>query len=227
MANPAFSLARHINEQQCCDAPGCRLPRTTIERFCKTHRTAYVRYGHPAGAPLKPAAWAPIATQVRSLLSANADHPGTQQVRQFLSNWMATATANENAFYGAQELARISRHGVNAMDVLVEVCAFWTWLQRNPHALPQGSRDSDRAVDFAVSRAVFALAPRPKRVSWHKPGSRAYSTKARSSGLAYIGKHLRQTLAPFLVNVAHSIQPEEVLKAKAAEAMRAPFRSPF
>lgn len=226
MPAPSFTNARRINEQRCCDAAGCALPRLGLERFCASHARTYRRYGHPTGRPVKPSSWAAFRVQVQTLLAANADHPGTKQVLQFLSAWMAKATTNETAFYGAEEVSRLVRHGVTSMDILVEVCAFWSWHQRNPRALPSGP-DADRAVDFALSRAVFGLAPRPRRVSWATPGSPAYSPKPRSSGLAYVGKHLRQTLAPFLVNVAHSIEPEEVLKAKAAEAMKAPFRSPL
>ena len=227
MPTPSFTRAQRLNEQQCCDASGCSLPRHSIDRFCSSHTNTYRRYGHPAAGPLKPSSWAPFRAQVRTLLDANADHPGAQQVLRLITAWMATATNNDSAFPGAEELARLSGHGVTAMDMLVEACALWSMLQRSPRTLPQGGPDADRAVDFAISRAVFGLAPRARRQSWTTPGSRSYSTKARSSALAHIGKHLRQTLAPFLVNVAHSIEPEADLKAKAAEAMRAPFRSPL
>lgn len=224
MPAPSFNQAKLINEQKCCDAPGCSMPREGINRWCLSHLNTVRRYGHPAAGPLRSTRWATERTQVRNLLEANEDHPGLQQVLTMLKAWIGRAAANESAYPGAEEVARIARHGVQPLEVLVEVCAFWSWLQLNPRAIPQGGADGTRAVDFAISRAVFGLAPRPRRVSWASPGKAPYSPKARSTALAHIGQHLRQTLAPFLVNVSHHVEPPEAKAAKAAEAMKAPFR---
>jgi len=222
---PSFTHAQILNEMHSCDAAGCSLPRSGINRWCSDHLNKARRYGHPAAGPLRPNRWATERAQVRALLGANVDHPGLQQVLAMLSAWMAKGSANESSYPGAEEVARLSRHGVSALDILVEVCAFWCWLQVNPRSLPQGGADGARAVDFALSRAVFHLAPRPQRVAW--PSQTSYSRKARSSALAHIGRHLRQTLAPFLVNVSHHVEPPEAKAARAAEAMKAPFFRPF
>lgn len=222
MPAPSFTHARLLNEMHSCDAPGCSLPRSGIDRWCSDHKNTVRRYGHPSARALRPNRWATERAQVRALLAANSDHPGLQQVLSMLSAWKATGCANESSYPGAEEVARLSRHGVSALDILAEVCAFWAWLQANPRALPQGGADGDKAVDYAISRAVFNLAPRPKRVAW--PSQTSYSRKARSSALASVGQHLRRTTAPFLINVAASIEPPDAKAARAAEAMRAPLR---
>lgn len=226
MPAPTFNHAKLLNERQCCDASGCHSARHGVNRWCREHLNTAKRYGHPQAGPLRATRWATERDQVRALLSANGDHPGLQQVLSMLKAWMATATSNESAYPGANEVARVARHGVPPMDILVEVCAFWAWLQSNPRALPQGGPDGDRAVDFAVSRAVCGLAPRPRRVSWASPTKTSYSPKARSTSLAHIGRHLRQSLAPFLANVSHHVEPPEAKAARAAEAMKAPFFRP-
>lgn len=224
MPAPSFTHARLLNEMHSCDAAGCSLPRSGIDRWCRDHLNTVRRYGHPAAGPLRPNRWATERDQVRALLAANSDHPGLQQVLSMLSAWIATGCANESSYPGAEEVARLSRHGVSVLDILAEVCAFWCWLQANPRALPQGGTDGDKAVDYAISRAVFNLAPRPQRVAW--PSQISYSRKARSTALAHIGRHLRQTLAPFLANVSHHVEPPEAKAARAAEAMKAPFSRP-
>lgn len=226
MPAPSFASAKLLNEQKCCDAPGCTMPRDGINRWCRTHLRTVRRYGHPEAGPLRPNQWAEERRQVRTLLEANEAHQGLQQALHMLKLWMAKATADDRAYPGAEEVARIARHGASPLDVLVEVCALWSWLQGNPRAIPQGGPEGDRSVDFAISRAVFGLAPRPRRVSWASPNSVPYSPKARSSALAHVGQHLRQTLAPFLVNVSHHVEPPHVAAARAAEAMKAPFFRP-
>jgi len=104
------------------------------------------------------------------------------------------------------------------------------FLKSHPRAVPD-----DRSWDFAVSSAVLQLAPRPRRTTrragdhWpvnSAPGnSQSYAPKARTSALAFIGKHLRETFAPLLVNVQHSIESRDA-QQKAFEAeLAAPFRA--
>lgn len=207
--------------------------RQGLSRWCKDHTTRGLRYGHADAGPLRPKQWAAERRAVLELLEANADHPGLQQVLSVLSSWSAKARSNEDAFKGADEIARLARHGITSLDILSEVCACWTWLQQNPHALPVGS---DRAADFAISRAVFQLAPRPRRqtrgpggywpVTVKAPANRSYSPKARPSALAYVGGHLRAILAPFLANVAHSLETREEQHEAQQAALRAPLRAP-
>lgn len=120
------------------------------------------------------------------------------------------------------------RHGVKARTILVEACACWAWLQRNPRALPD-----DRSRDFALSHAVFQLAPRPRRQtrgaggSWpvlvEVRASCSYSPKARPSALAHVGANLRQTLSLFFANVAQSLDMQAQRESAQQAAVRAPL----
>ena len=159
---------------------------------------------------------------VADLFARNVTHKGQLQALEWVSGLVARATHNEGAFKGAEELARLARHGVKAADILTELCAVTMYLDANPRAVP-----SDAAWDYAVSSAVFKLAPRPRRIT-RKVGSpwgvtvkaasgNSYAPKPRTSALAFVGRHLRESLAPFIVNVQRSIQSRDAQR-KAFEA---------
>lgn len=229
MKSPLFSLAVDKNQLGTCAAPGCALHRYSISQFCKDHHQQALRYGHPHARPLKPAQWAKERAAVRHLLESNPDHPGLVQVLELLASWSALAVGNDAAFKGAEEIARLARHGIKPLDILTEVAACRAWTAANPNALP-----SDKARDFAISRAVFALSPRPRRFT-RGPGGYwpvtakarlpSYSPKARPSALAYVGAHLRAVLAPFLANISGHLEAAELRKVHTEAAMRAPFRT--
>jgi hypothetical protein len=141
---------------------------------------------------------------------------------------MDMAAADESAFKGAREVAQLVRHGVSPLQLLTEICSHWFWVSDFGHRFP-----SDRAADFALSRAVFALAPRP-RVATKGPGSsgtwgrptdtpQSWSVKPRESALAYVGSHLRVYLAPFLASVVSGIEEQRKLTADPQALMRLPF----
>ncbi|MGA0610646.1 hypothetical protein [Caldimonas sp. KR1-144] len=147
----------------------------------------------------------------------------------YLDQWSTEACADEKAFRGANEIARLKRHGIKPLELLTEACAFWLWLQRHPQVLP-----SDRAEDFALSRALFGMAPRPRRqtrgpggvwpVNKKLAASCSYAPRARPTAMAYVGQHLRRTLAPFFANVVSSIELQAEQQAAREAAMRAPFK---
>jgi hypothetical protein len=231
MASPTFQYAVAANERTHCDNhKNCGGLRAGINRFCAACLPRSRLYGHPEARLLRPSMWATERQRVAQLLAVNADHPGLRAVMSFLDGWSARACANGQAFKGAEDVARVARHGVSTMTVLTELAAFHVWLQRNPHGLPD-----QRACDFAMSRAVFGLAPRPRRfvraggrwpVGDTMTAKNSYSPKPRASGLAYVGGHLREVLGPFLANVALSIEQQDQQKADYLSAMRAPLRAP-
>jgi hypothetical protein len=225
----ALSTAITVNQRMVCQLPGCCYLRHGLDPWCKAHTAPARLYGHPSAPPLKPSQWASQRAAVRALLDANADHPGLKQALSWMSLWVRKAAEVSTAYKGAEEVGRLVRHGVTPSALLVEVCAIAAWLDQHPHALP-----SDRARDFAISRAVFAMAPRPRRITRHASGRwgqvnrpTSYSPKPRLSALSHVGQHLRQSLAPFLANVLTSLEDQDQHRANALAAMRAPLRAPI
>lgn len=173
--------------------------------------------------------WAAEREEVGRLLAANAEHPGLKSVLAHLTTWCEAACDNSRAFDGANEIARVIRHGVKPVAILTEAAAFTLWLGKHPHALPDL-----RSTDFALARAVFGLAPRERRqtrgpggvwpVSSALVSNCSYSPKPRPSALAHVGSYLRATLAPFLANIASSVEAKAQAQAALAEAMKAPLR---
>jgi hypothetical protein len=220
--------AKAANALSTCRLPGCTLPRTGLQPWCSGHDRTARRYGHPDGAPIKRRQLLPYRTEVESLLSANEAHEGLLQVLVFLDRWIVEAQGNPRAWKGAQEVARLHAHGVNARRLLVEFLAAALWLQDHGHRLPD-----DRARDFMLSRAVFSLAPRARKPTgpawWRTERAKtpaSYAAKALPSALAYVGRHLRQALAVFLANVQAGVEAERRQKTDPDAALRAPLRAP-
>lgn len=136
---------------------------------------------------------------------------------------MHGAAAAEDSFKGAPEIARLVLHGVSPRDLLVEVCAFWCFLQDNPRALPD-----KRSEDFGLSRAVMHLAPRPRRFTREAvaKGTTGYPLRPKFSALDSLGAWLRSVLASFLVNVAEAVATKETRAAETLAQLRAPLVSP-
>lgn len=221
---PAPPLAGLIRQNSflLCSVSGCDEQRRGLGSYCKTHSVVFRRYGHAEQRPIQAGRWASYRTHVRDLFAANAEHPGFKQALAWVADMLQRAAVNESAFKGAEELARLIRHGVTAETVLVEVCAFRFFCTTSPTAFR-----SDRAADVAMSRAVYALAPRDRRViagTGSKPKS--YAPKAKPSALAYLGHHLRTSLSFLLANVQLAIEQREEAKAAALVAINAPLAQP-
>lgn len=217
-----------------CRHPGCSKTQFQVGPFCVNHASRARRYGHPAAMPINRRHFDLERTQVRALLRDNIDHPGTKHALGFVSDFMAQAAAVDDEtpsapWPGGREVRRVIRSGARPLDVLVELAALALYLQRHPFALPD-----DQSRDFAASRAVFQLAPRSKRYvrdsagAWPvnpKPGYRckfAYQEPLRSA-LAYVGKALREPLAPFIANVCTTVEQYPDRRKKVEEDMRLPF----
>jgi hypothetical protein len=216
------------NSLHACALPGCSKPRHGVERWCKDHTLRSRRHGHPNARALASKLWSTERDLVADLLSKNVRHRGQLQAIDWLAGLIAQSVANERSFKGSEELARLARHGVTPQSILIELAAVHLYLTANPRAVPD-----DRAWDFAVSGAVTRLAPRPRR-STRKPGTPwpvtakartnfTYSPKARPSALAFLGRHLRQSLAPFLANVQSAIETREQQQRSFEAELSAPL----
>jgi hypothetical protein len=231
MQSEHFRRSVASNELHRCSNKSCGRLRVGVNAWCQPCLMKARRLGHPQARALRPKQWAAERQAVAALLATNEGHPGLRSALDLLTRWSAKATANEAGFKGAREVARVARHGASSLDILTEVAAFHVWIQRNPHGLPD-----QRARDFALSRAVFQLAPMPRRMvagpqgRWRVSGEastqNSYTVKPMPSGLAYVGSYLREVLAPLLANIAHSIEQQHQHQADLAAAMRAPLRAP-
>jgi hypothetical protein len=215
------ALAIQQNRALQCSAGGCLKHRKGLSPYCATHIAPASRYGHPSARPIETSEWAVYRREVETLFSVNAEHPGLVNALAYVRSLMARAAANERAFKGAEVFERLQRDGVTPHEVLTAVSALWCFLQYRNTRLP-----SQRAIDFALSRAVVGLRPLPKRVSYTARGEQSYSVKPRTSALAYLGKHLREVLGPFLTNVWASVSARDERARAAAAALREPLAAP-
>jgi hypothetical protein len=147
---------------------------------------------------------------------------------------MDTATQNESAYKGAQEIARLSRGGVTPEGLLTALAGFWMFTSR-PEA--KGYLPTQKAIDTGISRAVFGLVPRMRRITgtakaasklsgtWGVPitNLNSYTSKPRSSALSHIGRYLRETFAVFLANVEQGVLQQRQLKVDPLAMQRVPF----
>lgn len=197
--------------------------RSGLDAYCSRHNTVYRRFGHPHAGPIKSIHYRSYRKEVSDLFNVNSNHPGLIHALDYITRWMQQAAAPEASHKWAAEVSRVGRHGVSPTEVLIEVCSFWCWLEANPRALPD-----TRAEDFALSRAVMALAPRPRRITREaaNKGSSGYQLRPRFSALDSIGSHLRQVLAFFLVSVSEAVATKEARAAETLAQLRAPLASP-
>lgn len=226
----SFQTSLAANTLRACRHPGCNAQRVGLGALCKTHQAQADRYGDSRAYPLKPSMWDQERKQVSQLFQQQPDHPGLLQALSYLKTWTARACESSWAFKGASEIARLKRAGVPELSMLVELCAFYVWsFTAGAPRLP-----SDRATDFAMSRAVFGLAPRERRPTrgpgisgtWGRstktPAS--YAPKALPSALAYVGKHLRQVLSTFLATVRVALEDRRALEKDPDALFRLPFQ---
>ena len=222
-------IAKAANSAKACNASGCAELRNGLDLHCTNHQRTHSRYGHPLARPVKPSDYFAYRKPVLEIFKANASHPGLVSALDWVTKWMETATASAvtsatvKALKEAHEVARLVRHGVTPFDVLVEVCAFWCWLQDNPRALPD-----TKAEDFGLSRAVLGLAPRLRTVTAEAiaKGKHGYAVRPKFSALNVIGSQMRAVLCFFLVNTHEAVSTRDTRKAQTLEQLRAPLVSP-
>lgn len=214
------SVAVRMNQAHFCEVSGCTDHRYALSRFCGLHAATAERQGHPLARPIKASNWAAHKSAIRDLFAQNSNHEGLQRALRWLSLWMEQAVALDGQHHWASEVARIKRHGVSPLEVLVELAAAFAFLQDNPRAAM-----SDSHRDFTLSRAVCGLAPRPRTVTAaaKAKGTSGYARQPKAAALAHIGPHLVRTLAPLLSNVHRSIQTDGQRAQAEVDAMRAPF----
>jgi hypothetical protein len=217
-----YRTARFTNSGKQCNARHCIAQRHGLNGYCRAHYEAARRFGSPNAKPLKRIAWVPYRVAVRDLFNLNAQHRGLVDAVAYLTEWMAKGSSNAHAYKGAQEMRRLSEHGISARQVLEEVCAVQMYLAANPCALPD-----DLSRDFALARAVFALAPMPTKTSWDSGKPKTYRGRATGASLRYVGRHLREGLAGIAAQAHLGVEARAkataMSQARIEEARRTPF----
>lgn len=212
-----------LNSLKPCKARGCTEHRKGLDAYCPSHQSVYRKYGHPMARPIKPAQYAHYRKEVSAIFEANLSHPGLVSALSLVTGMCLAAAADEDLSKASPEIARLVRHGVTPRDVLVEACSFFCYLHDRPRALPD-----TRSEDFGISRAVMALAPRPRRYTHEatQKGTAGYQLRPKFSALDSIGATLRASLAFFFVNVAEAVSNRDARKLETLQQLRAPLASP-
>jgi hypothetical protein len=217
------------NQAHQCAVPRCGQHRKLLSQYCAQHRLVYQQRGHPEAMILRPYLWREQRLRVRQLFEAQSSHPGLVNMLAYLKEYLEQASrsdAGPRPPAGASELARLVRHGVTPLDVLIEACACRCWLFDNPNAAPD-----TKSTWVAVARAVLHLAPMPRRA--YRPSAKSsrasptYARKARPTDIRAIADHLRSLLPPLVANVYTALQQRDQHKAAALEAIRQPFAPPI
>jgi len=221
-ANTA-AAAKAQNSRRTCMAAGCLEHREGLYLHCKTHQRVFQAYGHPKARPIKPVSYHHYRKAITDIFTVNTTHPGLVAALDWVSRWMKEATASEAAFNGADQIARIVRHGVSPREVLTEVCSYYSFIQQNPRAHPDS-----RSEAFGISRAVFQLAPMPRRITHEamQKGSHGYPLRPRFSALDSVGQRLRTVLSYLLANIAQAVVTRDQQAAETLHQLRAPLVSP-
>lgn len=218
-----YDLALRRNAGQPCKAPGCGEPRLGLNSHCNAHHASFRRLGHHNARSVKVSRYSGYRKEVFQVFDANPYHAGLLAAHAFINQWMLECSVLPDSTKAASEIALLVRHGVSTREVLIEVCAFWCFLQCEPRALPD-----TRSEDFAISKAVLKLAPRPRRYTPEatKKGTQGYEIRPKFAALDSIGALLRAALSFFLVNIAEAVANRDTRKQETLQALRAPLVSP-
>lgn len=149
-----------MNHHQKCTVADCHELRTRFGRYCRSHKRRLAHFGHPRGRPLSRTGedLAGHARRIEALLSANSDHAGlsraTRELQQQLEEAAERVRANRSLQPATPHWARLAAHGVTPLAILARVVAVVVIDRENPRLFPD-----QRAMEFAIARAVFGLAP--------------------------------------------------------------------
>jgi hypothetical protein len=139
-----------------CAAQPCSNPRHGVSELCAGHMRNRKVHGHPNGRHLPACTYAREMREAQAFLrDARRADPQTQQVLAKIAEWLKDARWGHHTVPAQRELLRLSRHGVNAEQMLAEWIAIYTYAQRNPRELPHDAR-----LNFTLANRTLALAPR-------------------------------------------------------------------
>jgi hypothetical protein len=207
------------NQALPCSVPGCSLQRKAVAKYCAPHEQRRYRYGSPLGRQIKPREYERERSETAAVIERNAhDHPGLVYALERLAGLLE---GREGARLGNRKdslqrhLARLKGHAVTPEQVLTEASALWLYgHHRNPTVLPQAPQ-----LEAALGQAVLRLAPFNPKTAWSTSG-KTYHVTALPADRKALGRWLRTTLGPLLVNIATAIEAEEANRRSMTDALR-------
>ncbi|WKB55967.1 hypothetical protein [Eleftheria terrae] len=211
------------NQGHSCTVAGCGRRRSGFHSLCNHHKDKARLYGDPLGKPVHAQEYQDLILQVRELFDSQPDHLCLVASLKAVTAWTAEAAAasgrGQEPFPGAEEVARVLRHGVQPREFLVVLCAFLVF------AGQQSQRFAGRqAEDFALSHALFKLAPRPRKFT--RNGESSSSIPPKFAALKHVGRYLRQLLAPLAALTRMAVEARDQQKQELQDGMRQPFVAP-
>lgn len=217
------ALAKVGNMAHSCKALGCNNQRTGLNAYCSTHQTIHQKYGHPHGRAVGIRNYSPYRAMVGAVFEANPRHAGLSAALAYVTSWIQQSVANEGLSKAAPHMARLHQHGITPLQILTEACSLWCWLAANSHLMP-----TVRAENFALSRAVFALAPWTRRytAAANAKGSTGYAVRPNPSTLDAAGSILRDGLCNFFANVSSAVAARDKQAEATLLAIQEPFKPP-
>jgi hypothetical protein len=207
----SIAYRKEVNSGQVCRVPGCGAHRKGLELFCAAHRSAGRLYGHPSARAISPKEYAGYVEEARSILERNVgSHPWVAPSLTYIRSTLEKA-AKGDSVPAARELAWLHANGVTPMQVLSTLAGFHAWAYSRPFP-------NDRAQGFAVSRAILALAPRPRQqVTTGKTKGTSTSVPPRISALSSLGPRFMKDLGPVVMKVLATIEHSRAAQAAGRE----------
>jgi hypothetical protein len=205
------------NEARRCKAPDCHRMRSRYSSCCHVHHERLHQYGHCWGKALLPRTYAVDEAEIAAFVEAHVGHAAITASVSWLQSWIDRACRGEPGTPAARAFQRLNDHGVTALQVFVRAIAVWIHCYRNKRAVP----DDMRALDYAISRAVLALAPRERIVGATRTQRRYRSHPA--SARREIGPAIRDKLAPVFASIVVGLEEQHNARLKRAEDLRRPF----
>ena len=196
-----------------CGVKGCNKNRRGLSPICPGHELRKYRYGHVEGIAISRKEYADELKEVQGFFSEHPDHPAITAAIHFVQQWIDEAGRKE-AKAGQRIFGRLAHSDVQALDVLVEICAVWLYSDRHPHALID-----DQRLTFALARNAARLA-KFERKTYNGNETQKHP---RPTELKESGERIRGALARFFINLNHALKA----KAEKAKATHESLATPF
>jgi hypothetical protein len=213
------------NSSRPCRHGGCSGRRKALSPYCRLHAVRVERYGHPDGKPINPKEYAVERARVADFLERHASHEGLINALKWLQKWLDAArradaaTLGSENVPGARELRQVAEHGVTPLQLLTEAAALFMYSQHQ-----RGLPDDDR-LTWAIGVRVLTMAPRERRYGMLHGKPRYWSRSVGKVARREVGRRIRTTLAPLLVNIVQGIEAERSEKQREALSLHKPFVS--
>ena len=185
------SIAAKIatNTSRTCEAPECAMPRFGFSKYCRAHRRAHERYGHPAGKPVSILQWRPHLHAATAFTGnwLSAGHPGIESAVRWCADQQAAHGQLKRAdskrpwttFFAT--LHRGARQGVLPEELVARTLAAFLALRVEPRLFAGGD-----AFNHALARLFLRTTPQPSD-AWLKRrrGPDEHSQELPTINIAY------------------------------------------